>query len=302
MEPLDIRVDVCFYKNRNVLDYRRKCRAYSEMEGQESEGSATTPSRNRFSLSKSIHKLSDKLRSRSSSSHDRINPSATQLSRKPPTTIKKDENEAVPHGEPLKSAIAQDTIGITDNGQPQADNKSQGANLAVESRSPFPITSHETLLEMGLIKTTTEPSREVLNLATLVISPIRELWNQAYDDLRTREENLVKEYDATLSRNLNTVIGSTVATVGLKVGREDQMKIILKAKVEEVNQNIWKLKFGANEVPVKDLMQPVVGTIDWANEYINAAVSANPYASIAWVGVGLLLPVSDTFPNSFIFR
>jgi hypothetical protein len=78
------------------------------------------------------------------------------------------------------------------------------------------------------------------------------------------------------------------------------MNIILKAKVDEVNKNVWKLKFGGKDVPVKDLMQPVAGTIDWANDYTSDALSANPYESLAWAGVSLLLPVSSFDLEVFI--
>jgi hypothetical protein len=66
----------------------------------------------------------------------------------------------------------------------------------------------------------------------------------------------------------------------------------LRERVKEAEKNTWKLKFGGKEVPVKDLIQKVARILDWANQYINGAVSANPFASIAWAGVGLLLPVS----------
>jgi hypothetical protein len=120
--------------------------------------------------------------------------------------------------------------------------------------------------------------------------------------LRAKEENLVKDYEASLSGNLSTVIGSTVVLSGLKIERKKQMEILLKGKIAEVDQNTWKWKFSGKEVPVKDLMGPVVGIIDWANEYISDAISENPYASIAWAGVGLLLPVSNIIPNPFTCR
>ena len=47
-------------------------------------------------------------------------------------------------------------------------------------------------------------------------------------------------------------------------------------------------------------MHPVVGTIRWANDYISNALSANPYASLAWAGVSLLLPVSSFDLEVFI--
>lgn len=181
------------------------------------------------------------------------------------------------------------------NGEPQAGGKSQAGNeppvtkLTAVSPSPLPATN------VGVSSKTqgneeTESSREDSSQANSVLGPIRELWNQAYNDLRAKEENLVKDYEAALSGNLTNVVPSES-----NIGREVQMKMILETKLEEVKENMWKLHFGASEVPVKDLvLQPVVGIIEWANQYINAAVSANPYASLAWAGVGLLLQVSNS--------
>jgi hypothetical protein len=79
---------------------------------------------------------------------------------------------------------------------------------------------------------------------------------------------------------------------GSKEERKDQMATLLTRKIEEVKKNTWKLKFGGQDIPLKDLAQPVVGIIQWADDYISGALSSNPYASLAWGGVSLLLPVS----------
>jgi hypothetical protein len=123
--------------------------------------------------------------------------------------------------------------------------------------------------------------------------PISQLWNEAYETLRELDKSLVINYELALSRSAseNEVPASLDHA---KFGRKEQMAVILEGKLEEVQQNTWKLKFGGKEVPVKDLMEPVVGIIEKANRYINSALSANPYASIAWAGVGLLLPVCTT--------
>ncbi len=59
-----------------------------------------------------------------------------------------------------------------------------------------------------------------------------------------------------------------------------------------MQRDTWKLKFGSSsEVPVKDLAEPVLSIVGWANDYISEAASGNAYASMAWFGVSLLLPV-----------
>lgn len=123
-------------------------------------------------------------------------------------------------------------------------------------------------------------------------TPIHELWNLAYENLRESDEELIKEYETKLDRNFTAALGSTLgSTLNFRVDRRDQMNAILQLKMEEVNRDTWKLKFGSSVVQIKDLVQPVLGVVNWANEYVTAAVKTTPSASIAWGGVSLLLPV-----------
>jgi hypothetical protein len=125
------------------------------------------------------------------------------------------------------------------------------------------------------------------------LHPINELWNDAYDELREQEEKLMKDYEATLCADLATmVVGSTVVLSGSKMERKVQMTALLSTKLEEVKKDTWKLKFGDHDIPLKDLAQPVVGIIQWIDENVSGILSANPYASVAWAGVSLMLPVS----------
>jgi hypothetical protein len=93
------------------------------------------------------------------------------------------------------------------------------------------------------------------------LCPIHELWNDAYDELRGQEENLMKDYEATLCSDLATMVGSTVILSGSNVEKNSQMMNLLSRKVEEVKKNTWKLRFGGHDVQLKDLAQPVVSII-----------------------------------------
>lgn len=126
--------------------------------------------------------------------------------------------------------------------------------------------------------------------------PIRELWDAAYETLREEDGKLVRQYEEDLlSGSVAAALGSTLEA---KVSRREQMDAILKCKMDEVNRDTWKLKFGDSEVPVRDVAEPVLGVVSWANDYIANAISANPYASIAWSGVSLLLPVRFASPEA----
>ncbi|KAL2167915.1 hypothetical protein VTG60DRAFT_653 [Thermothelomyces hinnuleus] len=117
-------------------------------------------------------------------------------------------------------------------------------------------------------------------------TPIRKLWDLAYDKLREEEEGAILEYEKKLQ-----VCGDLGSVIGTGVPRRERMTGLLQRKMDEVNRDSWKLRFGSKEVLVKDLAEPVLGIISRANDYITGAVAANPYAATAWTGVALLLPV-----------
>ncbi|KAL6786735.1 ankyrin repeat-containing domain protein [Trichoderma sp. SZMC 28012] len=119
-------------------------------------------------------------------------------------------------------------------------------------------------------------------------TPIRELWNVAYENLREEEGALVAEYEAKLQ-------GSVVAGLGealkIKSNTRERMWAILQSKMNEVNKDTTKFNIGSTEVKMRDVVQLVLNVVGAANNYISQAVSANPSASIAWAGISFLLPL-----------
>ena len=67
----------------------------------------------------------------------------------------------------------------------------------------------------------------------------------------------------------------------------------------------WTVLLGNDSVAIRDMAEPVVGIIEWAQDYVSNALSSSPYGSIAWAGVCLLLPVSSVLavnPGWIIFK
>jgi hypothetical protein len=120
------------------------------------------------------------------------------------------------------------------------------------------------------------------------MSPIYELWNEAYEELRVKEESLIKEYETRLRGSVQGLVASTTGSIG----REELMKTIVDKKLGEYQNGKLKIKAFGGEVAVKDMIKPVVGIVKWADTYISSAISANPIASVAWAGVTVFLPVS----------
>ncbi|KLU92750.1 hypothetical protein MAPG_11652, partial [Magnaporthiopsis poae ATCC 64411] len=130
------------------------------------------------------------------------------------------------------------------------------------------------------------PSQPVPTKASA--TQICQLWKTAYENLREEDEGLIADYEAELCGSLAAGLASTISS---KLDIRDRMATILQHKMDEVNKDTWRLKFGSSEVQVKDLVQPILGVINSANEYIANAASANPCASLAWAGVSFLLPL-----------
>ncbi|OHF01702.1 hypothetical protein CORC01_02893 [Colletotrichum orchidophilum] len=117
---------------------------------------------------------------------------------------------------------------------------------------------------------------------------IRALWDLAYEALREEDERLIQDFEEKIEGDLSAGLSKAV---GSRVAKREWMDAVLARKMEQVNQDSWKLKFRSSEVLVKDVVKPVLGVVSWANEFITKAVSSNPSASLAWGGVSLLLPL-----------
>jgi hypothetical protein len=126
-----------------------------------------------------------------------------------------------------------------------------------------------------------------------VDTPIHQLWNLAYERLREEDEELITNYEAKLVGNLAAGLAAGPgAALCPRLSTRHHMETILRRKMDEVNRDAWKLKFGStSEVQVKDLVQPVLDVVAWANKFITGALSTNPSASMAWAGVSLILPL-----------
>ncbi|KAJ4857382.1 ankyrin repeats (many copies) domain-containing protein [Trichoderma breve] len=117
-------------------------------------------------------------------------------------------------------------------------------------------------------------------------TPIGELWNLSYKKLQQEDSALIEEYEARLRESVTAALGSALAAEENK-GR--WMNIMLRCKMEEVQKNIWKFSFRSSEIQPTEVVQPILGVVKLANDFIITALASNPYASLAWAGVSALL-------------
>jgi hypothetical protein len=196
-----------------------------------------------------------------------------------------------------------------------AQSPSSRSSLRV-TESNYAATSTETVSSIATAaqadEAVTTGKAVTSSTDTLVSAPISELWNEAWDELQMKEPTLFKEYEEHIdkavshspkSHSIMAVLAAThssaIAFSGLgKLHRAQIMKALLEERIEELKSERWKIKFGENQFAVRDMVDPVVGFIDWAKDFIGTAADTSPYSSIAWAGVSLLLPVS--FPGLFL--
>ncbi|CZR67570.1 uncharacterized protein PAC_17469 [Phialocephala subalpina] len=186
-----------------------------------------------------------------------------------------------------KSSVAQ-TV------EPPVMETGPGAASTSSPEPAQPATSKVDLPSTGAVGTITPAAHTVSRQPPEPLKPVGELWNEAYEELKDKEKSLIKEYEAAMSQDMSTILCSTSLALGapeVSVRRKEQMVALVEKKVVEAKKNAWKLKYGDSEVLVKDLAEPVVNLINDAEKFVDGVVSANPYASIAWAGVSLLLPL-----------
>lgn len=153
---------------------------------------------------------------------------------------------------------------------------------------PSPIDSSSASVEPAQNSSSLSKSSASRSERNLTHVPIKELWSLAYERLKMEDSTLVEDYERKLSGD---VFSALILPLDVKENVREQMDIILRKKMDEVTQTAWKLKFGGAEIQMKDLLPPILTIISCANDYITTALNANMYASIAWAGVSLLLPV-----------
>lgn len=122
-----------------------------------------------------------------------------------------------------------------------------------------------------------------LSLAPLSLSEagIRDLWDLAYEQLRREDSNLISSYEKKIFEDEDDGAAASFSVAQ----RREKMQAALQKKMEQVNRDSWKLRFAEFHIST------IVSTVSRVNDYVSDAVASNTYASVAWLGVSLLLPV-----------
>jgi hypothetical protein len=122
-----------------------------------------------------------------------------------------------------------------------------------------------------------------------------DLWDRAFKALQKDKDNakLLKSYEEILRKNTGESNTTALATVGSSV-RQQQMSLVVKKKLEEMDKAKWKFHVGGKEIVVRQQIDRLVKGVLFAKDFVSAGVSlsSDPHAGLAWAGVCMLLPVS----------
>ncbi len=184
----------------------------------------------------------------------------------------------------LEQALDMSASSVTQTIQHSVMESGSGTTSTSRPGSAQPGPNNDDLPISGAFDTIPTAANNISEAATWLMKPISELWNEAYEELQDKEKSLMKEYETAMSKDMMAILGSTSLALGapaISVRRKEQAAALVKKKVDEAKKNAWKLTYGDNEVLLKDLAEPVVNIINSAEKFIDGAVSANPYASVA---------------------
>lgn len=146
--------------------------------------------------------------------------------------------------------------GAVEQGQASSGHAPTQANRPSETSTPENsavegIGGNATTVEAATSEEATAPA-EPRTTAPTTIPPISELWDEAYDELKCRNSDLVEEYEALIT-------GSADASAGDE--RYRKMQKFIEQRAEEIESNRWKFKFMDHQFMVKDFVAPVISIV-----------------------------------------
>ena len=113
-----------------------------------------------------------------------------------------------------------------------------------------------------------------------------DLWRRAYQDLRIREEALVVEFERSI-----TNIANSTADAEQTPFTHETIQMIVKQKIDARKAKRLSIPLGKHSVEVRAMGEKIIEGILWSSTFIGSAVSAQPFAALAWSGISIILPL-----------
>ncbi|KAK3947728.1 ankyrin repeat-containing domain protein [Pseudoneurospora amorphoporcata] len=129
-------------------------------------------------------------------------------------------------------------------------------------------------------------------------SPNVDPWGQAYKIFREREPELTADY----AKHLASVQGDPPARIDLSVPRS--VESIVTQLLEDREKKQWQVSLLGRDIKIREQTEKLAKFLLWSDPIVKNALSAQPYAALAWTGVSLLLPLltSGTTQNEAMLK
>jgi hypothetical protein len=79
-----------------------------------------------------------------------------------------------------------------------------------------------------------------------------------------------------------------------KCGTEERIKQAIQAKLKRRDTRQFIINLAGKSIKVRECGERIAKFVIWSDDIVSTAVSAQPYAALAWVGVSILLPVGTS--------
>jgi hypothetical protein len=129
-----------------------------------------------------------------------------------------------------------------------------------------------------------QPSGQPAAPVTPSTSDSADLWELAYEIFRKQEPELAEDYNKQLLGNA-TAIADTSSRLCVETA--------LKKLLEDREEKQLKISFPGHNLKIRKQVERLTKFLQLSGPFVKAAVSAQPFAALAWSSVYLLLPASS---------
>lgn len=117
-------------------------------------------------------------------------------------------------------------------------------------------------------------------------------WTRAYEMFQDREPELAADY----KRHLASLQADTACSADLSSPKS--VESIVKRLLEDRGKKEWQVSLLGKDIKIREQVERLAKVVLWSDEIVKSALSAQPYAALAWSGVSILIPVSGvTLPG-----
>lgn len=124
-----------------------------------------------------------------------------------------------------------------------------------------------------------------------------ELWSRAYDTLSKREPDLVQDY----GHHMATGEDEAEAEQRLILSNPEAVTKMLQSLRDHRESKQWTYAIQGKSHKAKDQLEKLIKLLTVADGVVKQAVSAQPYAALAWSAVSVFLPVRIQYPSAIRF-